>query len=119
MTGAALEHPASAGYAKAVMPWSLELRRIFEPFRSRLGDLGELLKLCCAKPASSFLPPPTWWSKTPRSGKCSSTRKKTLKGQRGIELSEPTVPEPGTIVLVVLGVGVLVLASRCRWPQWR
>lgn len=43
-----VEQPSNPAYGKAIAPWSLEMRRLFEPWKQKKEALGELLALCRA-----------------------------------------------------------------------
>lgn len=85
----------------AVTPWSIELERIFEPFREKGKELGALLRVCRATgilvPSAAYMvvENQTQWKILEQ------TEKKALKGHEALALSE-TTPEPMTIALLIL-----------------
>lgn len=91
-----VERPANPAYGRAVLPWSLELVRFFEPWRHRADDLGRLLALCretgILVPSAAYMvvEDTAQWKMLER------TEKKAMKGHEALALSDPAVPEPGT-----------------------
>lgn len=108
-----LGKPANPAYGQVVLPWSLEMRRFFEPWRQKSGALGELLALCretgILVPSAAYMvvEDTAQWKMLER------TEKKTVKGHEALALQHSTVPEPGTFVLVIAGI-MCLLAFRRR-----
>jgi len=109
---------SSAEYARALVPWSLEMSRIFEPSQNRGNEpLKRLVKLCRAMgtlvPSLAYMvvEDTSQWKMLER------TEKKTLNGHEALGLSENT-PEPGTLALVILGLALVFGRSlRVRFFQ--
>lgn len=103
--------PADPAYGRAVAPWSLEMRRLFEPWRQKKEALGELLALCRATgilvPSVSYMvvENTAQWQMLERA------EKKATKGHEGLAMQE-SVPEPSTILLVITGAAALLCSRR-------
>jgi len=112
-----VQKPTSPAYGRAILPWGLEWKRIFEPFRHQAGDLGALLQLC--RETGILVPSVAYMvvENTAQWKMLERTEKKTLKGHEALELAEPAVPEPGTLVLIMIGGAFLLARSRRTRPN--
>ncbi|MEI8312303.1 MAG: MSEP-CTERM sorting domain-containing protein [Verrucomicrobiota bacterium] len=111
-SGAAGSAPQS--YARALLPWNLELARIFEPSRNTGNEpLKRLITLC--RSTGTLVPSLAYMvvEDTAQWKMLERTEKKTLNGHEALALSDAT-PEPGTIALFLVGVAVLFTIFRLR-----
>lgn len=117
----AIKDPVSAPeYARAAAPWAVELGRIFEPFTHRKDALDAVLKLC--RETGVLVPSAAYMvvENTAQWKMLERTERKTMKGNEAMEVSETVVtPEPGTVMLVLIGLAALYFAhnTRRRAPQ--
>lgn len=106
---AAISQPTAPAYAAAISPWSLELGRIYQPYKHKGGDLNQLLQLCrqtgILVPSAAYMvvENSAQWKMLER------TEVKTTKSHEALALSEPSAatPEPSTIALLLIG-GIVV-----------
>lgn len=110
-----LAAPASnPAYARVVAPWTLELGRIFEPSTHRKDALDALLKLC--RETGVLVPSAAYMvvENTAQWKMLKRTENKAMKGHEAMAMTETSTPEPGTTMLVLIGLAALYFTQQTR-----
>lgn len=106
-----IDRLTAPAYIAGLQPWSLELERIYQPYKHKKGDLDRLLSICrqtgVLVPSAAYMvvENSAQWKMLER------TEAKTKNAHESLSLSENSAatPEPSTIALLLIGGGVIAL----------